>query len=309
MNCLIMGGAGFIGSHLVDALLLNGHKVSVFDMPSADMSNLSGAISRINFHRGDFLNEDDVKKSLAGIEVVIHLVSLTTPMSSNRNFTFDIDANLVGTIKMLELAKKAGVRKIVFASSGGTVYGNPTQIPTLETDPNDPICSYGITKLAIEKHLYLSHYHYGLDYTILRISNPYGARQNLGGGLGAVTTFIWKALNDQPITIWGDGEVARDYLYISDLISAFISVIETTPLSKIYNIGAGRAYSLNEVVSLINQHLGRNVKVNYSESRKFDVAVSYLNIDRARNELLWVPKIPLYQGIAKTFQALQMNFN
>lgn len=305
MNCLVMGGAGFIGSHLVDALLLRGHSVRVFDRASADMSN----ISHIEFHGGNFLNEDDVMKSLAGIELVVHLISTTLPASSNQNFSFDVDTNIVGTIKLLELAKKAGVRKIVFASSGGTVYGNPRQIPTPETHPNDPICSYGVTKLAIEKYLSLFHYLHGLDYSILRIANPYGERQNPNGGLGAVTNFIWKALHGEPIEIWGGGEASRDYLYISDLVSAFINVIEAVPPSKVYNIGGGRAYTLNEVVASIERVTGRFVKVNYSESRKLDVAVSYLDIARARNELLWAPTVTLDKGIAKTYEAFKEKLN
>lgn len=309
MHCLIMGGAGFIGSHLVDALVSRGHQVRVFDSPDASMINLLGAISSIDFYGGNFLNEDDITKSLVGIDVVIHLISTTVPVTSNQNFAFDVDSNIVGTLRLLQLAKKTGAKKIVFASSGGTVYGSPTQIPTPETHSNDPICSYGITKLAIEKYLSLFHYLHGLDYSILRIANPYGERQNPNGGLGAVTNFIWKALHGEPIEIWGDGEVARDYLYISDLVSAFVNVIEAVPPSKVYNIGGGRAYTLNEVVASIERVIGRSVKVNYSESRKLDVAVSYLDIARARNELLWAPSVTLDKGIAKTSEALQEKLN
>lgn len=305
LNCLILGGAGFIGSHVVDALLQRGHKVRVFDRPNVDASNLAGSLPHVEFHSGEFFNEDDVAKALVGIDTVVHLISTTTPASSNDNPVYDAETNIAGTVRLLSLAKEAGVKKIVFASSGGTVYGEPMQLPISETHPNNPICSYGITKLTIEKYLHLFHHLHGLDYSILRIANPYGERQNPGGGLGAVTVFLWKVLHGEPITIWGNGDVARDYFYISDLVAAFVRVINDTPPSKIYNIGGGRAYSLNEIVATIQAVTGKAARVKYTPARRLDVPVNYLDITRARNELAWAPTVTLGQGLAKTLSALE----
>ena len=303
-KCLILGGAGFIGSHIVDALLSRGHNVRVFDRPQIDTTNLAGVISEIEFISGDFAHASDMQKALEGIDTVIHLVSTTIPASSNEAPVYDVESNIVGTVRMLTLAKAAGVKKIIFASSGGTVYGVPLQIPTPETHTHNPICSYGIAKLAIEKYLHLFHHLHGLDYVILRIANPYGPRQNPSGGLGAVTVFLSKVLNAEPITIWGNGEVARDYFYVDDLISAFIKVIENSTPSKIYNIGGARAYSLNEILTVIQKVTGEKVVVNYSAPRSLDVPMNYLDVSLASNELGWEPKVFLEQGISLTFDWL-----
>jgi len=305
VNCLVLGGAGFIGSHIVDTLLVLGHKVRVFDRPRIDTGNLSEAMAHIEFISGDFTNTVDITNALEGIDIVIHLVSTTIPTSSNEAPVYDVETNIAGTVRLLELAKDMGVRKIIFASSGGTVYGEPLSLPIPETHPNNPTCSYGITKLAIEKYLYLFHHLHGLDYSILRISNPYGERQNPNGGLGAVTVFIWKVMHGEPITIWGNGEVARDYFYISDLTDGFVKLVENQSPSKIYNIGSGTASSLNEILYVIQAVTGKKAMVNYTPARALDVPVNYLDISRAKRELVWAPSITLEQGIEKTYSWLQ----
>lgn len=304
-NCLILGGGGFIGSSLVDSLVTNGHRVRVFDRLNVDMRNLSSLLGHFEFVVGDFLNEDDLARALEGMDTVVHLVSTTIPGSSNQSPVYDIETNLAGTVRLLSLANKAGVKKVIFASSGGTVYGEPLILPIPEFHPTDPICSYGITKLSIEKYLHLFCHLHGLEYSILRISNPYGPRQNPHGGQGAVTTFLWNVLNGRPVTIWGDGEVKRDYFYISDLVKAFVQVIEEATPSKIYNIGSGKAYTLNEMLSVIESVTGKLAKVNYTPARKLDVPVNFLDITRANSELLWHPEITLEEGIARTSSALQ----
>lgn len=305
MNCLVLGGAGFIGSHIVDALLEQEHKVRIYDRPRIDTGNLAESMAHIEYVSGDFTKASDITTILEGIDTVVHLVSTTIPASSNDVPVYDVETNIAGTVRLLELAKDAGVKKIVFASSGGTVYGEPLHIPIPETHPNNPICSYGITKLAIEKYLHLFHHLYGLDYSILRIANPYGERQNPSGGLGAITVFLWKVLHGEPITIWGNGEVARDYFHISDLVRAFVRVIEDATPSRIYNIGSGRAYSLNEILAVIQAVTGKVPIVNYTPARKLDVPVNYLDITRANAELSWTPTITLEQGVAKVWSWLQ----
>jgi UDP-glucose 4-epimerase len=300
-KCLILGGAGFIGSHIVDSLLTRGHKVRAFDRPRINTKNLSESWPDIEFIGGDVTNASDISKALKNIDTVVHLVSTTIPASSNDDPVYDVETNIAGTVRLLALAKDAGVRKIVFASSGGTVYGEPLQIPISETHPNNPICSYGIAKLAIEKYLHLFYHLYGLDYSILRIANPYGPRQDPHGGLGAVTVFLAKVIKGQQITIWGNGEVARDYFYVSDLVSAFIKVIELATSSKIYNIGGAKAYSLNEILAVIHRVTGKVPLVNYTAARKFDLPINYLDVSRAKAELEWEPETSLEKGIELTY--------
>lgn len=304
MTCLVLGGAGFIGSHLVDALVTRGHEVRIFDRPRIDTRNLSQVMHHVELISGDISNESDIADALEGMETLVHLVSTTLPATSNANPVFDIETNLAGTVRLLELARNAGVKKIVFASSGGTVYGAPLILPVPESHPTDPTCSYGITKLAIEKYLQLFYQLYGLDYSILRIANPYGERQNPVGGVGAVTAFLCKAIKGDPITIWGNGEVARDYLYITDLVNAFLDVIEKDHSSKIYNIGSGKAHSLNEIVTMIKNVTGLAASVEFTPARKFDVSINFLDISLARSELDWTPVITLEEGISKVWKSL-----
>ena len=214
MNCVVMGGGGFIGSHLTESLLLRYGKVTVFDKPGAphlDLLSRKGA----NIILGDFLESTHVQKALISADTVFHLISTTVPKSSTDDPVFDIETNLVGTVSLLNLAKKTGVKKIVFTSSGGTVYGVPREIPISEDHPTDPISSYGIVKLTIEKYLHLLWTLYGMNYSILRISNAYGERQIANSAQGIIPTIIDKVLHDEVFTIWGDGSVIRDYVHIS----------------------------------------------------------------------------------------------
>ncbi len=304
MLCLILGGGGFIGSHVVDALLERGHSVRVFDRRNINRRNIAHALSSIELIEGDFLNEDNLRNAVKNVDIVVHLIGTTLPKSSNEDMTYDVETNVVGTIKLLGLAMQEGIRKVVYASSGGTIYGPPQALPVPETHPTEPISSYGLTKLATEKYLQLHHHLYGLDYTVLRISNPYGERQDPGSGQGAVTTFLCRALSNQPITIWGDGSVARDYLYVADLKHAFMRVIENDCASHIYNIGSGNASSLNEILEIIKSVTGRNLDVTYTDGRKIDVSVNCLDNARAKRELGWSPSVSLEDGIALTWTKL-----
>jgi len=305
MNCLILGGAGFIGSHLTDAMLKQGHHVRVFDRLNVNTSNLTDALSRIELIRGDFLNESDISSALQGVDLVVHLISTTLPKTSNDNPIYDVASNVVGTLKLLNLSCQRNVRKIIFLSSGGTVYGPSVKCPISETHATDPICSYGITKLTIEKYLHLYHHLYNLDYVVLRAANAFGERQNPSSGQGAITAFLWKILKEEPIHIWGDGTVIRDYFYISDLVSAILAAIERDSPSRIYNIGSGVPHTLNELLSIMQAVTGRTPIIQYSPARNVDVPINYLDVARAREEFSWQPLASLEEGIARTWTWLQ----
>ena len=225
-NCIIFGGGGFIGSHLAEELLEKGYNVTVFDKLNFSRANIAGLKDKIKVIEGDFNNETELLSSLAGIDYVFHLVSSTLPASSNENPVYDVESNLVSTLRLLHDMKNNNVRKIVFISSGGTVYGYPDSTPIKESHPRRPVCSYGIIKKTIEDYLYMYKYLYGLDYTVFRLSNPYGERQNPLYSQGAVPVFIKKILMNEKISIWGNGEIKRDFIYIKDAVKPMVDSLK-----------------------------------------------------------------------------------
>lgn len=299
-TCLILGGAGFIGSHLAEALLGNGHAVRVFDRPNLALPASLATACGLERVDGDFINEDDLMHAVPGCDVVFHLVWTTLPKSSNDNPIYDVDTNIIGTLHLLEVARRSGVRKIVFISSGGTVYGTPLQIPVPETHPTDPLVSYGISKLAIEKYLHLYKTLHGLDYIVLRVANPFGERQRVNAAQGAVAVFLARALAGEAIEIWGDGSVTRDYIYIRDVVEAFLKAMDYEGEPRVFNIGSGEGRSLNDILAAMEALLGRPVERRYLPARKFDVPVSVLDINRAREKLRWTPGISFAEGLRRT---------
>jgi UDP-glucose 4-epimerase len=299
-RCLVLGGRGFIGSHLVDELLRQGHFVRCFERPHVEaISNPHLSNPDFELYEGDFTSEKEVSDAIEGCDICYHLVSTTLPQSSNRDPVFDIESNVVGTIRLLSHAVKGGVKKVVFVSSGGTVYGPPKQVPIHETHPTDPVSSYGITKLAIEKYLHLFHRVHGLEYAILRLANPFGERQRVMASQGAVAVFLGKVLHGDPVEIWGDGSVIRDYIYISDVVDALVAAASCQSEERIFNIGSGRGHSLNELLDGIEEVTGRTVVRRYLPARVFDVPISVLSIDRAKQHLDWSPKVEFRDGLTR----------
>jgi UDP-glucose 4-epimerase len=305
MKFLVLGGAGFMGSHIAEALVARGHAVRVFDLPNVSTRNLEKCAGSIEIIGGDFQNENEIALALSNIDVVVHLIGTTLPGGSNENPAYDVSSNVIATLKLLDHAVSKGVKKIIFASSGGTVYGIPQILPIPETHPTNPLCSYGITKLTIEKYLALYHSLYDLDYTILRFGNPFGERQRIENVQGVIAVFLGKFLQDQPITIWGDGTIARDFFYISDLVSAFMRVIESETKKKIFNIASGQPHSVNQVLALIREVTGKNIPVKHTPVRKFDVPTNRLDISLATRELGWRPQVSIKEGIQKTWEWLK----
>lgn len=302
MRYLVLGGGGFIGSHLCDSLLQSGQTVRVFERPSLSRYREFKDTELIEWVEGDFTNKVDVADAVQGCDVIYHLVSTTLPKTSNDNPVFDIASNVVGTLNLLEAAKQAKVSKVVFVSSGGTVYGIPQQIPITESHPTEPVVSYGISKLAIEKYLYLYHVLHGMEYCILRIANPYGERQKVNTAQGAVAVFLYRALYGQPIEIWGDGSVTRDYIYIGDAVSALLKAGEHQGKQQLFNIGSGEGKSLNQILDTIEQLLGRSVNRRYLPGRDFDVPTNVLDITRARESLGWEPQTTFMEGMQHTLR-------
>ncbi|WP_244429948.1 NAD-dependent epimerase/dehydratase family protein [Bradyrhizobium liaoningense] len=299
-RCLVLGGRGFIGSHLVDSLLNRGYLVRCFDRPHIQpLSESHLENHRFELCEGDLVSEADVASALEGCDACFHLVSTTLPKSSNADPVFDVESNVLGTIRLLTQATQSGLKKVIFVSSGGTVYGVPKQIPILETHATDPMCSYGITKLSIEKYLHLFHVLHGLDYTVLRLANPFGEGQRVHASQGAVAVFLGKVLRGEPIEIWGDGSVVRDYIYIGDVVDALLAALERTTDEHTFNIGSGRGHSLNELIDAIENVTSCIAKRHYLPGRQFDVPTNVLSIAKARELLDWSPKVAFEHGLKK----------
>lgn len=297
----MVGGGGFIGTHLARRLLGKGHSIRVYDRTP---NRFAGTPEGAEYVEGELGNHGLIRSAVEGMEVVYHFVSTTLPKTSNDDPIYDVRSNLVDTIQLLDACVEAGVRKVIFSSSGGTVYGSPETVPITEDHPTNPISSYGIVKLAIEKYLALFHHLHGLDYAALRISNPYGPLQDPTGQQGAISVFLNRIRTGQPITIWGDGGVVRDYLYISDLVDALEIAAGVDTERKVFNIGHGEGASLNELIEQMSGVVDAAPRVEYLPARSLDVPVSVLDIGRAEADLGWSPKTGMEEGIARTWEWL-----
>lgn len=300
-RCLVLGGAGFMGCNLVGRLLAEGYRVRVYDTPTSNRANLAAFESEIEFIEGDFLDAADVDRALQDVDFVFHLVGTTLPATSNTNPVFDVESNVLATIRLLQASVRHGVKRVVFPSSGGTVYGIPLKIPIQESHPTDPICSYGITKLTIEKYLQLFRQLHGLDYTILRIANPYGKYQKLTAQQGVVGVFLARIKEGKPITIWGDGSVTRDYVYVEDVADAFVRALWQDSPYRIFNIGTGVGTSLRDLLARMEQVTGIRPQVEYAAARQFDVLINVLDSTRAQKYMNWRIETDLDTGLRKTW--------
>lgn len=301
MLVLVIGGNGFIGSCLVERLRALGHRVRVLD-PSRPRADVDW--QGVDYVTGNLLDRNVLSPIIDNVDVVFHLASSTVPGTSNMDPVADVQTNLVGALNLCSAMIAAGKRRLVYFSSGGTVYGDPQQLPVPESHPLHPISSYGVVKVAIENYLLMHEQIGNLDPLILRPSNPYGPRQSLAGIQGVIAAFLGKALQGEGVRIWGDGEVVRDYLYIDDLIE-FAATAGTGDKTGVVNVGSGQGHSLNQVASLVRETTGAALPVEYAPKRAFDVAEIVLDISRARIEFGWQPSIDLLTGIRATWQALQ----
>jgi UDP-glucose 4-epimerase len=298
-----MGGSGFIGSSLCRALIGRDGIVRSFarSVPPVDSADHEWQ-RRVEWVCGDFSDAELVCKSLRKIDVVFHLISSTIPATSNSDPRYDLSSNVLPTLQMLDLLKDSDVRKLIFVSSGGAIYGKPEQVPIPEDHATNPICAYGIQKLSIEKYLHLFHHLWKLDYAVVRPSNPYGVGQPVNRPQGAIANFMHKALRREPVEIWGDGRVIRDYIYIEDLIEACLLLIDHTGPSRVFNIGTGRGHTLLELVTMIENITREPMTVHFRAARSADVPANVLNISRALAELNWQPKTDIVTGLKEMFQ-------
>jgi UDP-glucose 4-epimerase len=298
MRILVLGGSGFLGSHIVDKFLAEKHDVVVYDLyPERFRRSPAG----IKFHTGDFGNVGALDELIStGFDAVIHCVSTTTPKSSNESPEFDIQSNVIGTLYLLDICVKHSVGKLVFLSSGGTIYGDIGDIDMVdETHAVRPMCSYGVSKLTIEHYLDVYRHLRGLNYVALRLSNPYGERQSPLRALGALTVFLHKTLKRENVEVWGDGRVTRDFIYVGDVANAvYLATIK--PISGIFNVGTGTGLSLREILAEISKVVGRETSVNWLASRSFDVPRIVLDAKKLKIATDWECITPIREGVAIT---------
>lgn len=299
-RCLIIGGRGFIGTHLVNKLLKEKYIVRVFDMLDSSPSNNLFANEKVEYIYGDFREYQVILNAMDKCDYCFHFASMTNPKSSNIDIKFDINSNLIGSLNILEAAVKHKIKKFIFMSSGGTVYGRSDGKIITENNHTDPICSYGITKLAIEKYLQLYKILFGLDSISLRLSNPYGEGQNPKSEQGAIAVFLGKCINNEQIEIWGDGSVIRDYIYISDVIDACILCITKTYSVDFLNISSGNPMSLLHVLDCMELVTGKKIKRIFKDGRPFDVSFNVLSPALANQILGWSPRVSFLDGLTKT---------
>jgi len=294
MRALVLGGSGFLGSYLVDALCDESFQVSSLDRYPERFRRQN---DQVEFIQADFGNRGELELILKrGVDFVFHLVSSTIPQTSNDDPIFDVQSNVIETIALLEMCVKYAVKKVVFVSSGGTVYGLPKQLPVTENHPTLPLCSYGITKLTIEHYLHLFYLLHGLKYCILRPSNPYGSRQDPRGKQGAAAVFMNKLLKGEEISVWGDGSVVRDYFHASDFARACLAMISSETVG-IFNVGSGVGTSINQLLADLEVVTGRRAKVNYLPGRGFDVSEFYLDCAHIKEEFGWTPQVEFMTGL------------
>ena len=305
MKCVIFGGGGFLGAAISDRLLLDGHELRIFEKSSIHKYRQFEPNEKIEWMTGDILNKNDINNAIDGYDVVVHLISTTLPKSSNEDPIYDIQSNLISSINLLDSMVKKEVNKIIFISSGGTIYGRPKYLPIDEKHPTDPMVSYGIVKLAIEKYILMYNHLYNLNGTILRVSNPYGEHQRIGGGQGAVGVFVNDAINHKTIKIWGDGKVKRDYIYVKDVAEAFAKAITYSGQQRIFNISSGYGTSINELIKKIEYVIGYEIDREYLPGRPFDVPTSILSNELAKNCLEWMPTVTLDEGLYRTTHWIQ----
>jgi UDP-glucose 4-epimerase len=301
MKILVTGGAGFIGSHTVDALVATGlHQVLILDDLSA------GKRQQINpnaaFYHVDLQDAAAVAEVIARArpEIIVHLAAQMDVRRSVADPAFDARVNLVGFLNLIESARAHGLKRVIFASTGGAIYGEQDVFPCDEDHPRRPVSPYGVAKLATEAYLFFYKVQYGVDYVALRYANVYGPRQDPHGEAGVVAIFCGRLLEGQPCTIFGDGGQTRDYVYVGDVVRANLAAINSS-VSGAFNIGTGKETDVNQLYRGLVQAAGRGSDPVYGPPRPGEQRRSVISPARAGRELNWRPEVPLSDGLQRTF--------
>jgi UDP-glucose 4-epimerase len=296
-TCVVLGGGGFLGVNLCRRLAASGVRVRAFGRRCRFPQDLAG----IEWRQGDLCDGAALASAIASCEIVFHLVHSYMPQSADLNMAEDVRQNVIASLALLEISRKLEVKRIVFVSSGGIVYGpTPPLVPTPETAPTDPISAYGISKLAIEKYLRLYEHHHGLTFRVLRVANLYGPFQLPEKNQGVIAALISCALHDKEFEIWGDGSAVRDYVYVDDVVDALLLAAADQSGERIFNIGSGEGRNLHQVAAAIEAELGVKLATRRTQGRIIDIPISVVSIERAAAVLKWKPKTPFDVGLRRT---------
>ena len=300
---LVTGGAGFIGSNVVDALIDNEHEVVVMDNLSTGFQK--NVNPKATFYNVDICDADKVQQifKLEKPEFVNHHAAQIDVRRSTREPTFDAECNIIGSLNLIMQSVATGVKKFVYASTGGAIYGEPKYLPVDENHSINPISQYGISKHAVEHYLYLYFVNHGLRYAVLRYANVYGPRQDPHGEAGVIAIFTQKMLSNQQPTIFGDGSQTRDYTFVSDIVEANILGLEKGD-NAIYNIGTGIQISVQQIFDVLKTILNQEAREKpiYGDERIGEIQHICLDATKAEKELGWIPKIDFHQGLEQTVE-------
>ena len=296
---LVTGGAGFIGSHVVDLFVAKGYEVVVMDdLSTGHASNLNPAARFYQIDiRGPQVREVfEAEKP----DYVSHHAAQMDVRRSVAQPLVDASINILGSINLLEYAREFGVKRFIYISTGGAVYGEPEKLPCDETHPINPICQYGASKHTVEHYLYMYHVNYGLSYTVLRYPNVFGPRQDPHGEAGVVSIFTGKMLSGEQVVINGDGDQTRDFVYVGDCARANYLALTMDHKPGIYNLGWGRPTSINDIFSILAKITGYPLSVQHGPAKVGETRHIYLDASKVKKELGWVPTVTLEEGLEKT---------
>ncbi|WP_082502154.1 NAD-dependent epimerase/dehydratase family protein [Williamsia sp. Leaf354] len=302
-RCAVLGGSGFIGTHLVNELLARGHHVTTFGRrraPQPDSDVLKHVV-------GDFLDRSTINEAITGADYVFHLISLTTPASSDENPFIDVETNVRMSVLLLEACVEQGVRRVIYASTGGAIYGDVQRERHSETDRIEPLSPYAIGKSAIESYLRYFRARHGLDSLSLRISNVYGEGQaSKNGQFGIVPTFLDLLVSGRPLTVMGEGDMVRDYIYVRDLVTCMASIFDTPDLPHdLYNCGSGVGMTVLEVISAIEAVTGYSAELTRRPVPSSFVQHVVLDCSRLATDFGMVADTPFSTGVANVWNWMQ----
>ncbi len=301
MNILVTGGAGFIGSNAADRFIREGHQVIVVDnLITGKLKNLN---PKAKFYKIDIRNREGLESIFKEnkIDIINHHAAQMDVRKSVDDPIYDADVNILGSLNLLQLAVKYKIKKFIFASTGGAVYGEQDYFPADEKHPQNPLSPYGISKLALEKYLYFYKMTYNLNHTILRYANVYGPRQDPHGEAGVVAIFAKKILKGEPPIINGDGGQTRDYTFVEDVVEANVLSVKNE-INGIYNIGTGIETSVNELCNIMLKISGTDIKPIHGPAKMGEQRRSVISYNKINTEYKWTPKYSLKDGLSKTIR-------
>jgi UDP-glucose 4-epimerase len=298
---MVTGGAGFIGSNIVDELARGDHRISIVDnLSTGKHDNVS---YRANFYDIDICHERETEKAFRDEmpDVVIHNAAQIDVRKSVADPRSDAGINIVGSLNILDLCRRYGVKKIIFASSGGTIYGECGEEAPDENYPGNPISPYGIAKFSFEFYIKFYHLVYGLNYTILRYGNVYGPRQDPLGEAGVIAIFAKKMIDNESVTVFGDGKQMRDYVFVEDVVAANIKAL-TMGDNQTINIGTQKLVSVLDLIEIMSEITGCKKEPIFKPKRQGEILRSFLNCQKAKTELDWTAQVDIKTGIQKTIR-------